>query len=138
MLFLQCNLYYNACLEYDPSDDAKCINCGFGTLLQNGACIGAINCNSSVSATCTACMSGFNLKNGKCIDNTGNCKNVNSLGVCTLCNPGFKLVGYNCIKSDVGVYGCTIFNSTGYCQICKFGYNLYQGNCLLPSQIQQI
>ncbi len=121
---------------YDPSDETKCIECGFGTTLRGNACAGAINCNSNTSATCSSCLPGYSLRNGNCVDNTGNCKTVGTNGVCTLCNQGFNLVGYACITSNMTVYGCYIYDSSGFCQLCKSGFNLYQGNCLLPSQIQ--
>jgi len=33
------------CLSSDPADDNLCIECGFGTILNNGKCQGTINCN---------------------------------------------------------------------------------------------
>lgn len=35
------------CLATDPSDDTTCVDCGFGTFLQSGKCIGSINCATS-------------------------------------------------------------------------------------------
>lgn len=135
----QCLKDASACLSYDPSDDSKCITCGFGTILKNNACTGAINCNvSSAAGVCSSCNSGFTLKNGVCSDNTGNCASVGSNGVCSTCKTGFALVGYTCLPSNITVYACYVFDITGNCTLCKAGYNLYQGNCLLPSQIQQI
>ena len=49
-----------ACLATDPSDDLKCVTCGFGTVEQNGRCVGTINCKTA-QATCTECAEGFTL-----------------------------------------------------------------------------
>ena len=35
------------CIATDPSDDSACINCAFGTALQNKKCIGSINCKKA-------------------------------------------------------------------------------------------
>jgi hypothetical protein len=134
----QCLKDYSACLAYDPSDDSKCITCGFGTTLKNNACAGPINCNNTVNGACNSCITGFTLSKGACTDTSGNCATVGSNGICSTCKTGFNLVGYSCLPSNVTVYGCYVFDASGTCQLCKAGYNIYQGNCLLPSQIQQI
>jgi hypothetical protein len=125
------------CLATDPSDDTTCVDCGFGTFLQSGKCIGSINCATS-SPLCSKCADGFTLDNSACRDSTGNCKTVGNNGVCVTCNDGFTLNGYRCVDKKVTVFGCYIWNKDKTCLVCKGGYNTYQGYCLLPTEIQQI
>ena len=42
----QCTKDYSACLAFSETDKNKCVSCGFGTVLQDGKCIGAINCET--------------------------------------------------------------------------------------------
>lgn len=56
----QCLKDSSACLALDPAEDTSCTQCGFGTVLQNKKCVGAINCKSE-SATCPKCEDGFTL-----------------------------------------------------------------------------
>lgn len=111
----QCLKDYSACLAYDPSDDSKCITCGFGTTLKNNACAGPINCNSTANGACNSCIAGFTLTKGVCTDTSGNCATVGSNGICSTCKSGFNLVGYSCLASNVTVYGCYVFDVSGTC-----------------------
>jgi proprotein convertase subtilisin/kexin type 5 len=126
-----------ACLATDPADDTVCVNCGFGTVLSKGQCLGSINC-ANTENPCSACASGFFRANGSCTDISGNCGTLGSNGICVSCNPGFVLNGYRCVADNVTIYACYIWNSKSECLVCKQGYNLYQNYCLLPADIQSI
>lgn len=72
-------------MAFSETDKTKCVSCGFGTVLQDGKCIGAINCETP-SAQCSNCLDGFTLKDEACTDSTGDCQTVGSNGVCKTCN----------------------------------------------------
>lgn len=58
----KCVKDFSGCLNFG---DNSCKECGFGTVLDSGKCVGTVNCLDA-EKSCLKCASGLTLKNGKC------------------------------------------------------------------------
>jgi hypothetical protein len=133
-----CVKNWSPCLMPDTQNSSRCSSCGFGTVLSNGQCTGAINCGSA-SVPCPSCASGFLLtNNGKCSDQTGNCQTVDAQGFCRQCKADFNLIGYLCVPKTVRLFACYLWNADQQCIFCKSGYVYEQGYCLLYPERQEL
>lgn len=79
------------------SDQGQCVDCGFGTISQNGKCTGTLNCKAFGQQPCTECREGYTLQGNKCVDNSAGCASVNpSNGICLSCKAGYFMSGLQC------------------------------------------
>jgi hypothetical protein len=100
---------YSGCTNSDPNT-GECFVCQFGTLLNNGTCRGALQCQTAAEQ-CPQCRLGWTLSSGKCQDSTGNCAQLSQQGVCLTCKANFKLVGYECVPSLTTAVDCYIYDA---------------------------
>lgn len=89
-----CTKMMDGCLN---SDSGNCVDCGFGTTLNNGKCQGVLNCQQVTQQNCQTCSTGYTLKANVCVDNSPGCAQTNpSTGACLSCKTGYFMSGLKC------------------------------------------